>query len=71
MFNITSKIYNHIINTIKKDGSINTLLFDTETTGIIDPQITQIGYILLNITLNEENQLIYKEILRKEINFQV
>jgi len=53
MYNINKKILE------KLKTNQNILLFDLESTGLIDPvEITQIGYIVLNSTYNEVNNTI-------------
>jgi len=68
-FNVNKILKENLLKTIEDKGYANLLLFDTETTGIEKPiYITQIGYILLKITI-QNNILEFEEILEKEIDY--
>lgn len=69
MFDITEKIYHNLLKEIENNKFINVMLFDTETTGIIKPDITQFGYIILKISISEDNELIFKTLKEQEDNF--
>ena len=70
-FSVNQILKENLLQTISKKGYANLLLFDTETTGIEKPiYITQIGYILLKITL-KDNILNFEEVLEKEKDYYV
>ena len=69
MFNISKEIFSHIKKERNINKYINVMLFDTETTGINKPEITQFGYIILKVEENEEKELIFTKIEENEKNY--
>jgi len=69
MFNINNEIRKYISSEIDNQGSINVLLFDTETTGLTLPEITQFGGIVVRITFNENKELSFEIIKEFENDF--
>ena len=54
-FNINNELKTSIIKKLTKNKEVNVLLFDTETTGLLYPEMTQLAYILVKIKENEGN----------------